>query len=193
MRAIHPFHSGASAIGLGLALLFGGARAADVPPSPEAQATSGQSAFDFLIGNWKVHNRRLSRPLSGSTTWYEFDGTSVARKVWDGRATMDEYEADSPSGHIEGMTVRLYDSKAGQWSLYWANAKDGKLEQPTVGEFKNGRDEFYDHERFDGRAIFVRYVWSEIKPTSCRWEQAFSVDGGRTWETNWIMELTRSQ
>ena len=191
---MHRFHAGASAISLGLALLFGGAvRAAEVPSNSEGQAKSGQADFDFLIGSWKVHNRRLSRPLSGSTTWYEFDGTLVVRKVWGGHANMDEYEADTPSGHIEGMTVRLYEPKSGQWSIYWANAKNGKLEQPTIGEFRDGRGEFYDHELFDGRAIFVRYVWAEIKPTSCRWEQSFSVDGGKTWETNWIMELARSR
>jgi len=172
-----------------------GPRAVAVESAPDAKQEAirkGQSDFDFLIGSWKVHNRRLKKPLTGSSEWYEFDGTSVARKVWDGRANIDEYQADTPGGSIEGLTLRLYDRKAQQWSLYWANAANGRLDVPTVGSFKDGRGEFYDQEILDGRSIFVRYVWSDIKPNSCRWEQAFSVDGGRTWETNWIMDLTRT-
>jgi hypothetical protein len=152
---------------------------------------NGQGDFDFLIGSWKVRNRRLREPLTGSDSWYEFDATSVARKVWDGLANMDEYDGQSPTDRIRGMTLRLYDPKAGQWSLYWSNAANGTLEKPMVGEFKDGRGEFYDQETFRGRSIYVRYIWSRITPTSCQWEQAFSADGGQTWETNWIMEFTR--
>ncbi len=151
----------------------------------------GQHDFDFLSGTWKVHNRRLLHPLTGSTTWVEFESTSVTKKLWDGRANMDEYEGDSPSGHIEGLTVRLYNPKSHQWSLYWANQANGTMETPTIGEFKNGRGDFYDQEFFQGRGIYVRYSWLDIRPNSCRWEQAFSADGGNTWETNWVMEMTR--
>jgi len=152
----------------------------------------GQSDFDFLIGSWKIHNRRLKNPLTGSTSWYEFEGTGVARKIWGGRANIDEYEADTPSGHIQGLTLRLYDPKAKQWSLYWANSAKGTLEKPMIGEFRDGRGEFFSQEPFEGRMILVRFLWSQITPNSCRWEQAFSADGGKTWETNWIMEMTRS-
>jgi hypothetical protein len=151
----------------------------------------GQHDFDFLIGSWRIRNRRLREPLTGSDSWYEFDATGVARKVWDGLANMDEYDGDSPSGRIRGMTLRLYDPKSRQWSLYWANAANGTLDKPMTGEFKDGRGEFYDQETFRGRSIYVRYVWSGITTTSCRWEQAFSADGGKTWETNWIMDMTR--
>lgn len=151
----------------------------------------GQHDFDFLPGAWKIHNRRLKNPLTGSATWIEFESTSVAKRIWDGRANMDEYEADSPSGHIEGVTVRLYNPKSHQWSLYWANQANGTMETPTIGEFKNGRGDFFDQEFFQGRSIYVRYSWLDITPNSCRWEQAFSGDGGKTWETNWIMEMTR--
>ena len=156
-----------------------------------ATQRDGQHDFDFWFGSWKVHNRRLVHPLTGSNEWVEFDGTVVARPVWGGRANADEFEADSPSGHIEGMTVRTYDPKSRQWSIYWANATKGVLEKPMIGQFKNGRGEFFDQEEFAGKTIFVRFVWSDIKPNSCRWEQAFSNDGGKTWETNWIMTFTR--
>ena len=160
----------------------------------EKEPRSGQTDFDFLMGSWKVHNRRLKQPLKGSNDWEEFDGTAVARPVWDGLANMDEYDAHSATwGHIQGITVRLYDPGTHQWRLYWANRSRGVLDPPMTGEFRNGRGEFFDQELFEGRAIYVRYLWSEITPSSCRWEQAFSADGGRTWETNWIMEFRRSR
>jgi len=109
-----------------------------------------------------------------------------------GWTNIDEYEADTPSGHIQGLTLRLYDPKAKQWSLYWANSAKGTLEKPMIGEFRDGRGEFFSQEPFEGRMILVRFLWSQITPNSCRWEQAFSADGGKTWETNWIMEMTRS-
>lgn len=151
----------------------------------------GARDFDFFMGSWNIRNRRLRNPLTGSTSWYEFEGTVVARPVWGGAANVDEYEGMAPSGPIHGMTVRLYDPQSHQWRLYWANRTKGFLEPPMAGSFENGRGEFFDQETFEGRAIFVRYVWSDITPTSCRWEQAFSADGGKTWEANWTMELTR--
>lgn len=159
--------------------------------NPTAKEQDGSHDFDFLFGSWKVQNRRLKAPLTGSNSWYEFSGKAIVRPIWDGRANVDEYEADSPAGRIHGMTVRLYESKAKQWRLYWANSEKGMMEIPTVGAFRNGRGEFFDQEIIDGRAIFVRYTWSNITEDSCRWEQAFSPDGGRTWETNWSMEWFR--
>ncbi len=152
----------------------------------------GQHDFDFLEGTWKIHLKRLIHPLTGSTTWTEFDGNSKARKFWDGRGSFDEFETDGPSGHIEGITVRTYNAQSHQWSLYWASGKDGTISLPaTVGEFRNGVGEFYDQEAFDGRMIFVRYVWSQITPNSAHFEQSFSDDGGKTWEVNWITDQTR--
>jgi hypothetical protein len=154
----------------------------------------GQHDFDFEVGTWKIHLKRLDHRLVGSTTWVEFDGTSVTRKVWDGRADLEEFETDSPaSGHIEGMTLRLYDPQTHQWSLYWGTSKSGALGVPTIGEFKNGRGEFFDTEPSgpNGRAILVRFVWSEITPNSAHFEQSFSDDGGKTWEVNWITDQTR--
>lgn len=152
----------------------------------------GQHDFDFLEGTWKIHLKRLIHPLTGSTTWTEFDGNSKARKFWEGRGSFDEFETNGPSGHIEGITVRTYNAQSHQWSLYWANGKDGAISLPaTVGEFRNGVGEFYDQEAFDGRMIFVRYVWSQITPNSAHFEQSFSDDGGKTWEVNWVTDQTR--
>ncbi len=146
----------------------------------------GQHDFDFDIGTWKTHLSRLVHPLTGSTTWIELDGTTVVRKIWDGRANLAELEADSPSGHIEVLSLRLYNPQSRQWSLNTANSRGGTLSIPTVGEFKNGRGEFFDQEDFNGRIILVRNVWTDITPNSCRFEQSFSDDGGKTWELNWI-------
>jgi hypothetical protein len=159
----------------------------------EAEGRDPQRDFDFIIGNWKIHNRRLKQRLKGSNSWEEFEGASVARKLWGGAGNVDEYEADSPSGRIQGMTVRLYNPKSQQWSIYWANSANGVLDTPMIGGFKDGRGEFYDQEFFEGKSIYVRFIWSDITPSSARWEQAFSADGGKTWETNWVMEFTRGK
>jgi len=158
---------------------------------PNQVRKDGQHDFDFDIGVWKTHLKRLVQPLSGSTTWVEYQGTTVVRKVWGGRANLAELEADGPSGHIEVLSLRLYNPEAHQWSLNSANVKTGTISIPTIGEFKNGRGEFYDTETINGRSILVRNVWSDITPNSCRFEQAFSDDGGKTWEVNWIALDTR--
>jgi hypothetical protein len=151
----------------------------------------GQHDFDFEIGTWKTHLRRLVHPLTGSTNWVEYDGTTVVRKVWNGKANLVELEADGPGGHFQGLNLRLYNPQSHQWSLNFSNSSDGILTQPTVGEFKNGRGEFFDQETLNGRAIFVRFVISSITADSCRFEQSFSDDGGKTWEVNWVAIDTR--
>ena len=151
----------------------------------------GQHDFDFEIGTWKTYLRRLVHPLTGSTSWVEYEGTSVVRKVWRGRANLVELVADGPGGQFEGLNLRLYNPESHQWSLNFANSNSGRLSQPTIGEFKNGRGEFFDQETINGRAILVRFVISDITPNSCHFEQAFSEDGGKTWEVNWIATDTR--
>jgi|HubBroStandDraft_2_1064218.scaffolds.fasta_scaffold76627_2 hypothetical protein len=151
----------------------------------------GQRDFDFEIGSWNIHLSRLKDRLAGSTTWVDFDGTSVTRKVWNGRANLEEFQADSSQGHIEGLTLRLYNPQSHQWSIYWANGKDGILGQPMIGEFKNGRGEFFDQEPWKGRVVYVRFIWSDTTTKSPHFEQAFSDDGGKTWEVNWITNQTR--
>jgi hypothetical protein len=165
------------------------APAADLLRTLEDQ--DGQNDFDFEIGTWKTHLRRLQRPLTGSTTWVEYDGTTVVRKVGKDGANVVELVVDGPAGHIEGLSLRLYNAESHQWSLNFSGSGSGTLDRPTIGGFKNGRGEFYSQEIINGRAIFVRFVISDITPTSCRFEQAFSDDGGKTWEVNWIAVDTR--
>ena len=159
------------------------------PASPPAR--DGQHDFDFEIGTWKTHLSRLPHPLTGSKTWVQYEGTTVVRPVANGRANLVELVADGPAGHFEGISLRLYNPQTRQWSLNFSNIRAGTLSQPMIGEFRNGRGEFYDQETLDGRAIYVRFVISDITPGSCRFEQAFSDDGGRTWEVNWIATDTR--
>ncbi len=154
----------------------------------------GQHDFDFELGTWNIHLKRLLHPLTGSTTWVEFDGTSVTRKVWDGRAQLEEFETDSPaSGHIEGLTLRTYNPQTHQWSLSWANSKDGSLVPSQIGQFKNGQGEFYAQDTLNGKSICVRFIWSKTDTNSPHFEQSFSDDGGKTWEVNWITDQTRMQ
>jgi hypothetical protein len=179
---------------LALIPLPGRAQEKPVPSQPAVRVSSpldGRHDFDFEIGTWKTHLRRLLHPLTGSTTWVEYDGTTVVRKVWDGRANLVELVADGPAGHFEGLNLRLYNPEARQWSLSFANSRAGTLGTPTIGAFENGRGEFFDQETLDGRAIFVRFVISDITRDSCRFEQSFSGDGGKTWEVNWIATDTR--
>jgi hypothetical protein len=159
---------------------------------PAAAPHDGQHDFDFEIGVWKTHITRLLHPLTGSTTWAEYDGTSVVRKVWNGRANLLELEVSGPSGHIEALSLRVYNPDSHQWSLNFSNSSSGTLGVPTVGEFGHGRGEFYDQETIGDRAVLVRFVISDITADSCHFEQAFSTDGGRTWEVNWIATDTRT-
>ena len=156
----------------------------------------GQHDFDFLVGTWKFHLKRLKRRLVGSTEWVEFDGTTVCRKVLDGRAEVEEMNVESADKHIhiQGLALRLYNPESHQWSIYWANAADGVLEQnPMVGQFSNGRGEFYNQQIYEGKAVYARFVWSGVTTNSPHFEQAFSTDGGKTWETNWITDQTKEK
>src|SRR6185295_9699677 len=154
--------------------------------SAMSQQKDAQRDFDFEIGLWKTHLRRLVRPLTGSTTWVEYEGTTKVTKVLDGRANLVELKVSGPSGTIEGLSLRLYNPQSRQWSLNFANINDGQLTPGTIGEFRNGRGEFYNQDTLNGRSILVRFVISDITANSCRFEQSFSADGGRTWELNWV-------
>jgi hypothetical protein len=171
---------------------YGGSAMTTTPTTATTSAArDGQHDFDFEIGTWKTHVRRRLRPLTGSTSWVEMNGTTVVTKVWNGRGNLVELEAEGPAGHFQGLSLRLYDPTTQQWRLNFANGADGILNVPTIGRFKDGRGEFYSQETLNGRAIFVRFVISDITADSCRFEQAFSDDGGRTWEVNWIAVDTR--
>lgn len=148
------------------------------------------SDFDFYQGRFSVQNRCLVKRLAGSDEWAEFPGTAVGRLIWGGAGHVDEF--DFPTRGHSGMTIRLFDPNEKTWTLYWAHSGSTVLEPPVVGRFVDGRGEFFGDDHHEGRPIRVRYVWSDITPTSAHWEQAFSVDGEQTWETNWLMDLTRA-
>lgn len=171
-----------------------GTKASPMPAqsSRAADAHDGSHDFDFEIGRWKTSVRRLAKPLTGDTSWVAYEGTTLVRPIWNGRANLVELEAEGPSGHFRGLNLRLYDPVARQWSLTFANAAAGVLNTPAIGVFNDGRGEFYDQESLDGRAILVRFVISDITSDAIHFEQSFSADGGKTWETNWIAQDTRS-
>lgn len=160
-------------------------------PAPATALRDGQHDFDFHFGTWHTHILLLQHPLTGSTPRVVMDGTVTVSKVWDGKANLEEIEADGPNGHFEGMTLFLYDPTAHQWSQNFSSSAGGTMDHPSIGEFKDGRGEFYDQETYNGRAILVRGVWSDITPDSHRYEQSFSDDGGKTWEPNFSATLTR--
>ncbi len=167
------------------------ARAPQAAKAGAETPRDGQHDFDFEIGTWRTRLKRLAHPLSGSSEWLEYEGVTTVRKVWNGRANLVELTADGPDGHFEGLNLRLYNPRSRQWSLNFANSSSGTLGQPTIGGFVDGRGEFYDQEEFNGRAIFVRFVITPLDADTIRFEQAFSDDGGKTWETNWVATDTR--
>lgn len=175
-------------------LLLSGLAAALLSLPAHGQAAAprdGQRDFDWEIGTWNTRLSRLQNPLTGSTTWVEYTGTTTVRKVWDGRANLAELAVEGPAGRLEGLSLRLYNPGSRQWSLNFANARGGTLGVPSVGEFRDGRGEFLSQEEFNGRTILVRFVISPVTADSYRFEQSFSDDGGRSWEVNWIATDTR--
>jgi hypothetical protein len=153
-------------------------------------AGAGAHGFDFQTGRWKAHNRRLRARLRGSTEWDEFEATVVARPILGGQGNEDEYRTSYAGGFI-GMTFRLFNPATRQWSIYWADSRRGVLDPPVIGSFTGDTGTFEGTDAFEGRPIRVRFIWSRVSTAAPRWEQAFSEDGGKTWETNWIMDFTR--
>jgi hypothetical protein len=155
------------------------------------QEQDGRADFDFFIGSWKIQHRCLREWLKGSTSWEVFGGTSVARKILGGFGHIEEVTLERASGATEEVGVRLFDPQTQQWSVYEAD-RTGFDPRPVIGTFKDGRIEGYAYAPWEGTYIFRRVIWSEITATSFHWEQAFSADGGQTWETNWIADFVRS-
>ncbi|KMS76780.1 hypothetical protein ACM01_02745 [Streptomyces viridochromogenes] len=146
--------------------------------------------FDFFHGAWEVRNRRRTDFLDPGSDWEEFLATSRCRPLFDGAANLDEI--DMPHLSAKGATLRLFDPETERWSLNWASSVSGTLFPPVFGRFEGGRGEFYGDDTHDGKDIRVRFVWSGVSAASARWEQAFSLDDGQTWLTNWVMEFTRA-
>jgi len=153
--------------------------------------SDGRADFDFLMGAWTVTHRRLRERLKGSDSWEDFDGTMVCRKILGGLGNIEESQFTRQTGGLQGIALRLFDLETGLWRIYWADGSHGVLDVPMVGKFDGGRGEFFAQDIFGGRSIFVRFLWTVDSPTACLWEQAFSADGGQTWETNWTMAFTR--
>jgi hypothetical protein len=175
-----------------LCLLAAPPALAQTPPAHPAEALAdGSHDFDFEFGDWDMHLKRRLKPLTGSNDWVEYDGRSVLNRVWGGAANFGEIDLKGPAGRIQGLTLRLYNPETRQWNVTFANISGAEPAKPMYGRFKDGRGEFYDQETLNGRAIYVRYVFSDITPTSFRFEQAFSADGGKTWEVNWLSTFTR--
>ena len=193
-------HSGyflAAAVGGALTVAATPATAASSDQAPAAAANvaphDGQRDFDWEIGTWKTQLRRLKNPLSGNKPeWVEYTGTTVVRKVWDGRANLVELNVDSKDGPIQALSLRLYNPKTRLWSLNFANQRVGEISlPPPTGTFANGRGVFYSQEMLGDRPILVRFIMFDIKPDSAQFEQAYSPDNGKTWEINWIATDTR--
>lgn len=147
--------------------------------------------FDFFVGTWTTRQRRLRTVLDDCEEWYSFDGVTRCWSVFDGAGNIDEVRF--PERGFSGLTVRLYNAETDEWSLYWANSTTGLAMPPVVGRFHDdGRGIFTSPDVYNGRTIEVRYTWSDITPVSAHWEQAFSVDGGVTWETNWTADFRRT-
>jgi hypothetical protein len=156
----------------------------------ETTLPDGANDFDFFVGTWDVVNRRLGTRLAGSDDWAEFPATSTCWRLFGGAGNVDEIVF--PTEGFAGTTLRLFDPARQEWSLYWASSRTGKLEPPVVGRFRDGRGDFYGDDAHDGTPIRVHFIWSEITPTSARWEQEFSTDSGDSWESNWVMQFTRT-
>lgn len=170
------------------------ASAISIPAAAQAAAATPPDAshdFDFEFGTWKTHVTRRLRPLTGSDQWVDLDGTSVVRKLLDGRANTVELDISGPSGRIAGVAMRLYDASARQWSIHYASLDAGQLTPPLFGRFKDGRGEFHGQDTLAGRSILVRFVITCATPDTCRFEQSYSDDDGQHWETNWIATDTR--
>jgi hypothetical protein len=178
-------------LGLALAVSLRAQTASDPANLPQRD---GSHDFDFLIGDWKAHVRRLPDRLNNSNVWVEYDGISNHHKLLDSNANFEQFEVTSTDKklHIKAQTLRLYNPATRQWSIYLVDLDNGTLDTPpVVGAFNGKRGEFYHQEILKGRTILVRYLWLDLSPNSARMEQSYSPDGGKTWEVNWICELSR--
>jgi hypothetical protein len=148
--------------------------------------------FDFLVGHWRVRHRRLAGRLVGSTNWQEFDGECHMQKVLGGQANIDDNVLNIPSGTYRAVTLRVFDPEQHTWSIFWLDSRfPTTLGTPVVGGFAANRGVFYSDELLDGRPVRTRFFWFVDNSNLCRWEQALSPDGGKTWETNWYMRFER--
>jgi len=150
----------------------------------------GRRDFHFLYGRWRVQHRRLTERGVGCDSWEEFEGVTFCQGLMGGLCNVDEN--DFPDRGVQGLSFRTFDAATGRWSIYWVNSASGGLQAPVHGRFENGIGLFYGEDVDGDRPVQVTYLWDQITPSSARWSQAFSYDGGQTWETNWTMSFTRT-
>jgi hypothetical protein len=156
-------------------------------------AVPGLHDFDFLVGHWQVHHRKLKKRLANNHEWVEFEGTLFSQPLMGGYANVDDDVFEVPGGAYRGVAPRSFDAKSGQWSIWWMDSRmsTAPMDPPVKGSFHNGVGTFYADDTDNGKPIRIRFIWSKITPTSCHWEQAYSPDRGGTWETNWVQDLER--
>jgi hypothetical protein len=191
LRVVFAVVMAVAMLGLG----FSACASQDTPKSQQGVVNlSGLHDFDFLVGNWQVHHRKLKARLANSHAWDEFEGTLSMRKLMDGYANVDDNVFNTPQGAYRGVGLRSYDPKTAQWAIWWLDGRSpfGDLDPPVKGHFVNGVGTFYANDTLRGKPVRVRFVWSNITSTTARWEQAYSADGGKTWEINWTMDFRRA-
>lgn len=152
----------------------------------------GRADFDFFIGRWTVAHRRLARRLAGCDDWIAFDGTCETRHILQGQGNMDDNLVNLPGDPYAAVSTRLFEPKTGLWSIYWIDGRSLTIDPPVRGRFEAGVGTFLGEDVLEGRPISVRFLWSDITPVTARWSQAFSADAGEIWETNWVMDFTRT-
>lgn len=180
----------AAVLGVGLAATVPAPAQKASIPAASTSAPGGMHDFDFEFGEWRVHHRAKS-----GGTWKEFDGTCTDRALIDGSANIEEHTFFKPMGNTYGIALRAYDKKTRQWAIWWVDSRDPHLplDPPVKGRFEGGVGTFYSDSVIGGKTVRTRFIWSHITPTSAQWEQAVSADGGKTWDTNWIMLFQRTR
>lgn len=159
--------------------------------TPIDNQADGRTDFDFVMGKWQIHNRRLRARLCGCLEWEEFTGMGAARPILAGLGNFDEVVLQRASGPLHGATLRLFNPQSREWSIYWSDSQSGILFPSMIGRFVHGVGEFYAQERNREQTVLSRFIWADTTTPTPHWEQALSADGGRTWETNWTMDFTR--
>jgi hypothetical protein len=187
-----PFKFIAALLALATSFIVSAHGQESAKPSQAAASQSGAHGFDFQVGEWRVHHR-VKRP--NDSQWQEFEGTSSNRSLMGGAANVEDNTFFRPTGVTRGVALRAYDPKTEEWAIWWVDGRNplGTLDPPVKGRFVDGVGTFYSDGVLDGKPTRTRFIWSRITPTSARWEQAYSPDAGKTWETNWIMDFQRVQ
>ena len=148
--------------------------------------------FDFMIGDWQVRHRRLNARLTGCADWTEFSGTSSTWKILGGFGNVEDNVLHFPDGEVRAAAFRSFDMRSQAWAIWWLDGRaPHALDVPVVGRFSGQIGLFFANDTLDGKPITVRFTWDANPGGNPRWEQAFSGDGGKTWETNWIMVFAR--